>query len=152
MLMFGLAQTSHFGLLDIIPPEFQLAFHILYVKYENTLTCMRISWNSGGGGEWCFKNIFLFPICIIQKVTILAPKLSRTLMEIGNQMQNHKIETNSELIYEDGSIWSTLIFIKVIGSDTLWFPLPPSEVLKQLNGVYHRTIGRRVWEWNNVMQ
>ena len=51
-------------------------------------------------------------------------------MEIGNQMQNHKIETNSELIYEDGSIWSTLIFIKIIGSDTLWFPLPPSEVLR----------------------
>ena len=50
-------------------------------------------------------------------------------MEIGNQMQIHKIETNSELIYEDGSIWSTLIFIKIIGSDTLWFPLPPSEVL-----------------------
>ena len=44
-------------------------------------------------------------------------------------MQNHKIDTNSELMYENGSIWSTLIFIKIIGSDTLWFPLPPSEVL-----------------------
>ena len=32
-------------------------------------------------------------------------------------MQNHKIETNSELIYEDGSILSTLIFIKIIGSE-----------------------------------
>ena len=50
MLMYGLAQTSHFGLWDIIPPEFQLAFHIYCVKYENTLTCKRISWNSGGGG------------------------------------------------------------------------------------------------------
>ena len=40
-------------------------------------------------------------------------------MQIGNQMQNHKIETNSELIYEDGSIRSTLIFIKIIGSNTL---------------------------------
>ena len=30
------------------PPEFQLAFHIYYVKYENTLTCKRISWNPGG--------------------------------------------------------------------------------------------------------
>ena len=39
-------------------------------------------------------------------------------MEIGNQMQNHKIETNSELIYEDGSIWSISILIKIIGSDT----------------------------------
>ena len=53
-------------------------------------------------------------------------------MEIRNQMQNHKIQTNSELIYEDGSIWLTLIFIKIIGSDTLWFPLPPTEVLCQV--------------------
>ena len=37
MLMFELAQTSHFGLWDIIRPESQLAFHIYYVKYENTL-------------------------------------------------------------------------------------------------------------------
>ena len=52
-------------------------------------------------------------------------------MEIRNQMQNHKLETNSEHIYmyEDGSIWSTYFFIKIIGNDTLWFPLPPSEVL-----------------------
>ena len=40
-------------------------------------------------------------------------------MEIGNQMQNHKIETNSKPIYKDGSIGSTLTFIKIIGSDTL---------------------------------
>ena len=40
-------------------------------------------------------------------------------MEIGNQMQNHKKESNGELIYEDGSIRSTLFFIKIIGSDTL---------------------------------
>ena len=55
-------------------------------------------------GDDVLKLFFLFPICIIQKVTILAPKQSRTFMEIGNQMQNHKKETNSELIYEDGSI------------------------------------------------
>ena len=30
------------------PPESQLAFHICYVKCENTLTCKRISWDSGG--------------------------------------------------------------------------------------------------------
>ena len=48
MPMIGLAQTSHFGLWDIIPPESQLAFHIYYVKYENTLTCKRISWDLGG--------------------------------------------------------------------------------------------------------
>ena len=29
-------------------PESQLVFHICYVKYENTLTCKRISWDSGG--------------------------------------------------------------------------------------------------------
>ena len=51
MQMFGLAQTSHFVLWDIIPPsESQLAFQIYYVKYENTLTCKKISWDSGGGG------------------------------------------------------------------------------------------------------
>ena len=54
-------------------------------------------------GTWG-DDVFLFAICIIQKVTILASKLSHTFMEIGNQMQNHKIETNSELIYEDGGI------------------------------------------------
>ena len=36
-----------------------------------------------------------------------------------NQIQNHKTENNRELIYEDGSIWLTLIFIKIIGSDNL---------------------------------
>ena len=54
------------------PPEFQLAFHIYYVKYWNTLTCKRISWNSGGGGNDVLKIYFLFPICIMQKVAILA--------------------------------------------------------------------------------
>ena len=32
-------------------------------------------------------------------------------MEIGNQMQNHEIETNSELIYENGSIVSMYRFL-----------------------------------------
>ena len=43
----------------------------------------------GGGGD--VLKYFLFPICIIQKVPVLAPKLSHSFMEIGNQMQNHKI-------------------------------------------------------------
>ena len=34
--MFGLAQTSHFGLWDIIPPESQLAFRIYYVRIMRT--------------------------------------------------------------------------------------------------------------------
>ena len=43
MLMFGLAQTSHFWLLDIIHLESKQFFHIYYVKYENTLTYKGIS-------------------------------------------------------------------------------------------------------------
>ena len=74
------------------PPKSQLAFHIYYVKYENTLTCKRISWDSGGGDD-VLKIVFYFLYVYI-----------RTFMEIGNQTQNHKIETNSELIYENGSI------------------------------------------------
>ena len=34
--------------------------------------------------------------------TLTRKRISRTFMEIGNQMRNHKIETNSKLIYEDG--------------------------------------------------
>ena len=34
-------------------------------------------------------------------------------MEIGNQMQNDKIETNSGVIYIDGSICSTLFLSKL---------------------------------------
>ena len=49
-------------------------------------------------------------------------------MKIENIMQNHKKETYN-LFYEEGSIWSTSFFIKIIGTDTLWFPLPPSEGL-----------------------
>ena len=39
-----------FWALGYPPPESQLAFHTYYVKYEDTLTCKRISWDSGGGG------------------------------------------------------------------------------------------------------
>ena len=70
MLMCRLDHTPHFGLWDI-PLESQLALHIYYVNFDNTLTCKGISWDLGE----CFKNIFLFPICIIQKVAILAPKI-----------------------------------------------------------------------------
>ena len=40
------------------PPQFQLAFHIYYVKCRNTLTCKRISWNSGGNDV--LKIVFYF--------------------------------------------------------------------------------------------
>ena len=51
MLMFRLAQTSHFGLWDIIPPaKSEVAFHIYFVKYENTLTCKMLVGTRGGGG------------------------------------------------------------------------------------------------------
>ena len=77
--IFKRAQSPKTHLLILVPISFwavgyhspQLAFHIYYVKYDNTITCKMISWKSG---EWCFKNNFLFPICIIQNVTILAPK------------------------------------------------------------------------------
>ena len=52
-----------------------------------------------GGCDDVLKIFFYFLY-----VTILAPNSSPTLMEIGNQMKNLKIETNSKLIYEDGSI------------------------------------------------
>ena len=42
------------------PPESELVFHIYYVKYENTLTCNRISWDSGGRGDDVLKILFLF--------------------------------------------------------------------------------------------
>ena len=38
------------------PPKFQLACHKYYVKYGNTLTCKRISWNSGVGGGMMFQK------------------------------------------------------------------------------------------------
>ena len=54
------------------PPRVPTSFsHILCNKYENTLTCKRISWNSG---DVVLKRYFLFPIFITQKVTTLAPK------------------------------------------------------------------------------
>ena len=48
------------GYLSPPPPEFQLAFHIYYVKYENTLTCKRISWNSGGNDVLKIFFYFLY--------------------------------------------------------------------------------------------
>ena len=83
------------------PPQVPTSFHIFYVKYENTLTCKRISWDSGG--EDVLKY-FSISYMYNTKSDLFSPKLSRTFMEIGNQMQNHKKETNSELIYKDVSI------------------------------------------------
>ena len=60
LLMLGLTQTSHFGLWDIIPPQSQLVFYIYCVKYENTLTCKRISWDWGGD----VLKIFFYFLCV----------------------------------------------------------------------------------------
>ena len=49
------------------PFQFQLAFHIYYVKYENTLTCKRISWNSGAGGNDVLKIFFYFLYVLYKK-------------------------------------------------------------------------------------
>ena len=64
-------------------------------------------------------EIFSFSYMDIAKSDHFSPKIKPGIHEIGNQMRNHKIETKSELINEDGSICLTLIFIKFIGSDTL---------------------------------
>ena len=92
MLMFGLAQTSHFGLWDIIPPEFQLAFHIYHVKYENTLMCKRISWNSGwgggGGGGNDVLKIFFYFYMYNTKSDHFRPKIKPYIH--GNRKSNAK--------------------------------------------------------------
>ena len=73
--MLRLAQTLHFWAVGYHPPppESQLAFHICYVKYENTLTCKRYSWDSRGDDVLKILFYFLY-VYIMQKVTILAPK------------------------------------------------------------------------------
>ena len=85
MLMFGLTQKSHFGLRDIFPPEFQLAFHIYYLKYENTLTCIRISWNSGG---MMFSKYFSISYMYNTKSDHFSPKINRYIH--GNRKSNAK--------------------------------------------------------------
>ena len=42
------------------PPESQLAFHIYYVKSKSTLTCKRISWDSGGNDVLKIFFYFLY--------------------------------------------------------------------------------------------
>ena len=54
------------------PPEFQLAFHIYYVKYENTLACKRISNNSGGDDV---LKIFFIAYMYNTKCDHLSPKI-----------------------------------------------------------------------------
>ena len=59
----------------------------------------------GAGGEgMMFLKIFSISLMYHKKRPFSTKKKSRTFMETGNQMQNLKIGTNSELIYEDGSI------------------------------------------------
>ena len=67
MLMFGLTQSSYFGLWDIIPspppppPRVPTSFsHILCKKNGNTHTCKRISWNSGGNDVLKIFFYFLY--------------------------------------------------------------------------------------------
>ena len=108
-----------FWLWDIIPPESHLAFHTHYIKYENTLTCKRISWDSGG---WCFKIIFSISYMYNTKSDHFVPKIK--LFIYGKRKPNAKLyNRNQQPAYIwNGSIWSTLIVIKIMCSDTLWFP------------------------------
>ena len=80
-----LAQTSHFGLWDIIPPKSQLAFHIYYVKYKNTLTCKRISWDSGGNDV---LKIFFVSYMYNTKSNHFSPKIKPYIY--GNRKSNAK--------------------------------------------------------------
>ena len=86
MLMLELAQTSHFGLWDIIPSESQLAFHIYYVKYKNTLTCKRISWDLGGG--MMFLKYFSISYMYNTKSDHFSPKIKPYIY--GNRKSNTK--------------------------------------------------------------
>ena len=51
-----------------------------------------------------FKKYFSISYMYNPKSDHFSPKIKPSIMEIGNQMQNHKIVANSELIYKDGSI------------------------------------------------
>ena len=84
--------------------ESQLAFHICYEKHENTLTCKRISWDSGVGGNDVLKIFFSISYVYNTNIDYFSPKIKPYIYGNKKQMQNHKIETISELIYEDGSI------------------------------------------------
>ena len=68
------------------PPESQLAFHIYYVKYKNTLTCKRISWDSGGGVM--FDKYFSISYMFNAKSDQLSPKIKRCIY--GNRKSNAK--------------------------------------------------------------
>ena len=52
-LCSGSPRRHIFGCVISFPPS-----STYYVKYENTLTCKRISWNSGGGGGNGVLKIF----------------------------------------------------------------------------------------------
>ena len=54
------------------------------------------------GEEQCSENSFLFSICSIQKVAVLAQtKLKPNIYRNGDQkIQNAKIWTDSELMYD----------------------------------------------------
>ena len=53
-------------------PESQLAFHISYVKYENTLTCKRTSLDSGGND---FLKYFSISFMYNTKSDHFSPKI-----------------------------------------------------------------------------
>ena len=49
-----------FSRVRVLYHQYSITNHIYYVKYENTLTCKRISWDSGGGGGNDVLKIFFF--------------------------------------------------------------------------------------------
>ena len=62
-------------------PESQLAFHIYYVKYENTLTCKRIR-------GCCFEKYFSISYMYNTKSDHFSPKIKQYIY--GNRKSNAK--------------------------------------------------------------
>ena len=69
-------------------PESQLAFHIYYEKHENTLTCKRISWDSGVGGNDVLKIFFSISYVYNTNIDYFSPKIKPYIY--GNRKSNAK--------------------------------------------------------------
>ena len=82
--MFGFNKTSFLRLCGITPPPLSRNTPFtLFVKYENAFTCQKDNDSAGGGCH--VKNVYLFFICLIQKMTILDPQEAVQLSKYGNK-------------------------------------------------------------------
>ena len=72
-----------------------------------------------GGGDILKKKYFSFSYMYNTKSDHFSIKIKQDMYGNMKSNANHEKETKSELVYEDGSICLTLVFIKFLGSDTL---------------------------------